>query len=75
MTTDLGFRWTVRRGEVLVTHHGRPAATLRGEVAAAFLAQADPDAPEEVQDDLARLTGNYKRGNERNARSHPRNRR
>ncbi len=72
---DLGFRWTVRKtGEVMITHHGRSAGKLRGDAAAAFLEYADPSAPEDVQDDLARLTGNYKRGNERLAKSHPRNR-
>lgn len=57
--------------EVVITHRGRVAARLRGPRAAAFLqdvARSDP------QDLMARLTGNYRRGNERTARDHPRNR-
>ena len=62
-------------GDVEVTHQGRVAATLRGERATGFLAEApDPSAPE-AQQLMARLTGNYRRGNERLASRHPRNRR
>jgi len=67
-----GFDYTRRPdGSVVITHGGRVAATLRGQRAAAFL--------DEVQDDpqglMARWTGNYKHGNERVAKKHPRNRR
>jgi hypothetical protein len=73
---DLGFAWRVRKsGEVEVTHHGRLAAILRGQQAVRLLAvAADPTAPA-AQQLMARLTGNYKRGNERKAGSLPRNRR
>ncbi|MEU5609291.1 hypothetical protein AB0H03_11260 [Streptomyces sparsogenes] len=61
---------------MVITHHGRAAATLRGARAARFLAEAEAGAeagdPQEV---MARWTGNYRRGNERTARDHPRNRR
>lgn len=40
--------------------------------AARFLAEAETSDPQLV---MARWTGNYKRGNERTARHHPRNRR
>ncbi|MEZ5095792.1 MAG: hypothetical protein R2731_06555 [Nocardioides sp.] len=66
-----GFAYVVRGAEVVITHHGRRASVLRGERAAAFLrdiAHADP------QQLMARLTGNYRRGNERQARQHPRHR-
>lgn len=70
---DLGFRGAVHNnGDVVVRHHDRRATTLRGGRAAEFPDDADPNAPQDVQEDLARLTGNYKRGNERDARSHPR---
>lgn len=66
-----GFDYLARPdGSVLITHHGRPATTLRGNRAAKFLDEVDDD-PQEV---MARWTGNYKRGNERTARNHPRNR-
>jgi hypothetical protein len=64
MTAPAGFAYEVRAsGEVVVRHHGRRAATLRGTVAARFL--DDLAAGGDEQQLLARLTGNYKRGNER----------
>lgn len=72
--TDLGFTWEVRKGtEVFVRHHGKPAATLRGRKAAEFLDAVNPGDPNAAQQLLARLTGNYKRGNERSAKGHDRN--
>jgi antitoxin (DNA-binding transcriptional repressor) of toxin-antitoxin stability system len=73
---DLGFRYRVRKGgEVELTHRGRLAATLRGNQAAEFLAEAPDPTDPKAQQLMARLTGNYKRGNERQASNHPRNRR
>jgi hypothetical protein len=67
-----GFRHTVRtNGDVLIDHHGRPAATLRGTAAAAFLADVESGDPHEI---MARVTGDYRRGKERVATRHPRNR-
>ena len=67
------FDWTVSgAGEVRITHHGRHATTLRGPRAAEFLEDVELGDPQAL---MARLTGNYKRGNERVARQHPRNRR
>ncbi|MFJ6659969.1 hypothetical protein ACIQNG_27000 [Streptomyces sp. NPDC091377] len=58
-------------GSVTITHHGRPAGTLRGDRAERFLAEVQGADPQLV---MARWTGNYRRGNERTARDHPRNR-
>jgi hypothetical protein len=44
---------------------------LRGDVAERFLEDVEQGDPQQV---MARATGNYKRGNERLARKHPRNR-
>jgi len=67
-----GFAYRLRKnGDVEVTHHGRPAAVLRGRAAARFLADVESADPQEL---MARLTGNYRHGNERTARNHPRNR-
>lgn len=66
-----GFTYEQVRGEVVVHHHGRRATTLRGAAADRFLADVEDDDPQEV---MARVTGNYKRGNERTAKDHPRNR-
>lgn len=68
-----GFAYRLRRnGDVELLHHGRLATVLRGAAAARFLIDVDQDDPQEL---MARLTGNYKHGNERTARNHPRNRR
>ncbi len=67
-----GFTYRVGKdGSVRLFHHGRPAGVLRGAVAARFLVDVDSGDPQEL---MARLTGNYRRGNERTARNHPRNR-
>ncbi|GAB3153094.1 hypothetical protein GCM10027290_45370 [Micromonospora sonneratiae] len=55
---------------MVITHRGRVATTLRGGRADEFLAEVDDD-PQQV---MARWTGNYRRGNERTAKQHPRNR-
>lgn len=76
MTGDLGFTWRQRKnGDVEILHRGRLASTLRGNDAADFLAEANGSALIELQPLMARLTGNYKHGNERLASGHPRNRR
>lgn len=72
MSGPSGFSWSQRKnGDVVVTHHGRQASVLRGRRADDFLAEAGAGDEQEL---MARVTGNYKRGNERQARNHPRNR-
>jgi len=67
-----GFSWTRRKnGDVIIERHGRRAAVLRGRKAEDFV---DDVAVGNDQDVMARATGNYKRGNERESRNHPRNR-
>ena len=73
---DLGFAYRARKGgHIEILHHGRLAATLRGDDAAEFLAELAMSDEAGAQQLMARLTGNYKRGNERLASQHPRNRR
>jgi hypothetical protein len=73
---DLAFTYTARKtGEVHIHHHGRLAATLRGARAEDFLQEMADCDPSAGQQAMARLTGNYKRGNESKAAEHPRNRR
>lgn len=75
MAAPSGFSWTARKsGEVVITHRGRHATTLRGGRAAEFLDDVEGASVDDAQELMARLTGNYKRGNERDARRHPRNR-
>ena len=67
-----GFDWQeLPDGSIRITHHGKPATILRGARAAEFVADVESGDPQEL---MARLTGNYKRGNERMAQNHPRNR-
>jgi hypothetical protein len=68
-----GFDYEVRGAEVVVTHRGRRAAVLRGDVAARFLDEVGAGDDAGGQELMARVTGNYRRGNERTARNHPRN--
>lgn len=73
MTAPDGFEWSRRKsGDVVISHHGRVATTLRGRRAAEFMVDVLDGDEQEL---MARLTGNYKRGNEREARSHPRRQR
>lgn len=66
-----GFDYVSRAdGTVVISHHGRVVTTLRGGRAAEFLDEVGAD-PQAV---MARCTGNYRRGNERTAKQHPRNR-
>lgn len=50
---------------VVIRHHGRVAATLRGTAATRFLAEVERSDPQQL---TARATGNYKRGTERRGR-------
>ena len=71
---DLGFDFEVRQnGEVAIFHRQRLAAILRGQAAQQFIAQANELSDADLQQVMARVTGNYKRGNERTAADHPRN--
>ncbi|MEU1082667.1 hypothetical protein ABZ368_21015 [Streptomyces sp. NPDC005908] len=68
-----GFAYESHAGTTVhITHHGRHATTLQGDRAARFLGEVTGAADPQLV--MARWTGNYKRGNERTARNHPRNR-
>jgi hypothetical protein len=76
MAQDLGFTWRQRKsGDVEILQRGRLASTLRGNDAADFLAEANGSELIDLQPLMARITGNYKHGNESLAAEHPRNRR
>ena len=71
MSAPEGFEFVAEEhGDVTVRHHGVVAAKLRGATAAKFLADVQRADPQLV---MAKVTGNYRRGNERTARQHPRN--
>ncbi|MEU2153493.1 hypothetical protein ABZ532_00465 [Streptomyces sp. NPDC019396] len=72
MPRPSGFRYEQRGdGSVIITHRGRSAATLRGARAGTFLSEVESGDAQLV---MARWTGAYRFGNERQARQHPRNR-
>ncbi len=65
MTDDLGFSYrATAQGVVHVSRGGRIVTTLRARAAADFIARAQGASDEAVQQLCARVTGNYKRGNE-----------
>jgi hypothetical protein len=73
--TPHGFAFEVRRGgDVVITHHGKRATVLRGARADEFVDEVEGGHESSRQQVMARWTGNYKRGNERAAREHPRKR-
>lgn len=57
-----GFSYEANGDAVVILHHGRKATTLRGNAAAKFLTDVDRGDDQLL---MARMTGNYKRGNER----------
>ncbi|MBW8829530.1 MAG: hypothetical protein JF606_08890 [Burkholderiales bacterium] len=70
--SDLTF--FMKKGGCAVVHHlGTLAAALRGQTAAEFVDEVDGAGHDSQQQFMARLTGNYKHGNERDASNHPRN--
>ena len=73
---DLGFTHRTRKsGTTEILHRGRLASTLRGQDASDFLAEVQAGSFADAQQLMARITGNYKHGNERLAGRHPRNQR
>jgi hypothetical protein len=72
---DLGFVFKISKSNnVQITHHGKLATTLRGSKAVSFIENMSGTDFIDQQQLMARLTGNYKRGNEKTAKTHPRNR-
>ena len=71
---DLGFTFIeTKKKEIIINHYGKKATTLRNYRAMEFKENIDTSTFDEQQQLMARLTGNYKRGNERLAKKHPRN--
>lgn len=54
-----------KEGRVFVTFHGRQVMTVKGHKAMALLEELEAADDFGIQDILAKLTGNFKRGNER----------
>jgi hypothetical protein len=58
---------TSKDGTVFVAFHGRTVTVLRGRAAERFLARTSRMDAAGVQGEMARVTGNFKHGNERQA--------
>ena len=56
-------------GAVFVSYRGRDVTTLRGRATARLLARIERMDAAAAQGEMARVTGNFKRGNERRAGS------
>ncbi len=62
---DLGFTFRATNdGVVHISRNGRQVVTLRAQAASKFLAKSEGATLEAIQQLCARVTGNYKRGNE-----------
>ncbi|CAM4036741.1 hypothetical protein [Deinococcus marmoris] len=55
----------LKDGRVIVSHYGRPVTTLAGKDAERFIKRVDGLEDHAAQLLMARVTGNFKRGNER----------
>ncbi len=76
MNDDLGFSFTVNKNnELEIRHHGKFATKFSNDKGVKVASQLEQSGFHEQQQLMARLTGNYKRGNERTAKKHNRNRR
>ena len=63
---DRPFSYRVTRdGKVFVSWRGRTVTTLAGDRARTFLRKVEGVDSEQQQRAMARVTGNFKRGNER----------
>jgi len=56
---------TNKEGKVFISWHGKQVMILKGPNAKKFLAQIELLADHEAQIVMAKLTGNFKRGNEK----------
>ena len=60
------FSWLTRAdGAIVIRYHDAPVTLLRGKAAEKFTARISGAEPPAAQQLMARATGNFKRGNER----------
>ncbi len=59
---------TSKDGKVFISWQGKQVMILKGESARAFLAKVEGREQHEAQLVMAKITGNFKRGNERLAK-------
>ncbi|MDZ4768531.1 MAG: hypothetical protein SGJ24_05340 [Chloroflexota bacterium] len=67
--SDHPFAYTAtKNGKVLISWYGKQVTILAGEQAAKFLKAAEGADDDAIQQLMARVTGNFKRGNEKLAK-------
>jgi hypothetical protein len=66
--SDLGFSYQSQGSDVLILRNGTRVTLLRGVQADKFRLSVERLDESGAQQLMARVTGNYKRGNERHAR-------
>ena len=72
--SDLGFTFIKnKKQEIIINRYGNKIAILRNKKALEFIEDIKFLNFEDQQQLIARLTGNYKRGNEKQAKKHFRN--
>ena len=69
---DLGFTIRKKKDDYILLHNNKVATTLRGTKAQRFESDIQTMTFSEQQQLMARLTGNYKHGNERVSKNHNR---
>lgn len=63
---DQPFSYRISKdGKVFIDYHGKHIFTLSGNRAEKFIAELDDMGETEIQLTLAKVTGNFKRGNEK----------
>lgn len=70
---DLGFTFKVQNSDVIFFRNNVKIKRIRGLEAQKFIDFTKIQSYKDIQIKIAKLTGNYKRGNERQARKHQRN--
>lgn len=74
MGSDLGFSFEETRTELRILRNGKIVTILRGKQASEFVSKVSTLSNHDQQQLMARVTGNYKRGNERLAKKHHKHR-
>lgn len=73
IVNDLGFSFQFKDGILIIYRDGMLIKKIKGHNAYKFIERTRILTEAELQIEMARITGDYKRGNERKARKHQRN--
>jgi hypothetical protein len=68
---DLGFSFIIlKNGDIEIRHQGKHATQIRSKSAVSTIVKLENGSVAQQQQLMARLTGNYKQGNESAAKAH-----